>query len=52
MAEMYGRNGMTAQALDILRSVIKDFPNTAAAKKAAEQAKELEDEAKKAGKGS
>jgi TolA-binding protein len=38
--------------LDILRSVIKDFPNTAAAKEAKEQVKQMENEAKKAGKGS
>ena len=44
---------MTAKALNILRSVIKDFPNTAAAKHAAEQVKQLlKDEAKKVGNGS
>jgi len=52
LAENYLRVGLTSKALDILRSVIKDFPNTAAAKEALEQVKELEVEAKKAGKGS
>jgi len=52
LADTYVRNGMTAQALKMLRSIVEDFPNTAAAKKAVEQYKELEDEAKKAGKGS
>jgi lipopolysaccharide biosynthesis regulator YciM len=52
LAENYRRAGLASKALGILRSVIQDFPNTAAAKEAKEQVKELEDEAKKAGKGS
>ena len=41
LAEMYVRNGMTAEALEILRSIVEDFPNTAAAKEAKEQLKGL-----------
>jgi hypothetical protein len=53
LANTYVRNGMTAQALKMLRSIVEDFPNTAAAKEAKEQIKQLlEDEAQKAGKGS
>jgi TolA-binding protein len=53
LAENYRSAGLASKALDILRSVIKDFPNTAAAKEAKEQIKQLlEDEGKKAGKGS
>jgi len=52
LAENYRSAGLSSKALDILRSVIKDFPNTAAAKEAKEQVKQLEDEPKKAGKGS
>jgi len=52
LAENYRSAGLASKALDILRSVIKDFPNTAAAKEAKEQVKQMENEAKKAGKGS
>ncbi len=52
LADTYMRNGMTVTALKMLRSIVEDFPNTAASKKAAEQYRELEDDAKKAGKGS
>jgi TolA-binding protein len=46
LAANYRNAGLASKALDILRSIIKNFPNTAAAKEAKEQVKELEDEAK------
>jgi len=53
LAENYRSVGAASKALGILRSIIEDFPNTAAAKEAKEQIKQmLEDETKKAGKGS
>jgi len=53
LAENYRRAGLASKALDILRSVVKDYPNTVAAKKAQEQIKQLlQDEAKKTSKGS
>lgn len=52
LADTYASNWMTIQALRILRSIIEDFPDTAAAKKAAQQYKELEEDAKKAKKDS
>jgi len=53
LGKMYRDNRMKANALKILRSIIEDFPNTAAAKEAAEQVRQLLDgEAKKTGKGS
>jgi len=52
LAENYRSAGLASKALGILRTIIEDFPNTSAAKEAKEQVKQLQDEAKKASKGS
>lgn len=52
LAENYSRAGLSAKAMAILRSIVKDFPDTASAKKAAEQIKELESDIKKGAKDS